>query len=245
MGGGSGPSFTPLSKLVLSTLLGLYILQLVCQRMLGLPVMELLAWQPFRGGFQPWQPITAWFLNGDPLRAFFDWLFLFFLLPMVESMYTRERLLRMAVTTLVGSVFFGLVMVLLGVVPAQQVWYGPEPWLTALLVVVGFTRPNTVFYLMFVLPIRAVWMAWGSGLMALLYLLYTRDMSSAMWLGGWICGYLWVQGGMPKGLKKWWLRQKAKKLEKRLSTFDVIEGGAENTGKPRGWKPPGSDDIIH
>lgn len=245
MGGGSGPSFTPLSKLVLGTLLSLYILQLVAQSMLGLPVIETLAWWPFRGGFQPWQPFTAWFLNDDPIRAFFDWLFLFFLLPMVESMYTRERLLRMAVTVLVGTVFFGLVMVLLGVVGAQAVWFGPEPWLTALLVVVGLTRPNTTFYLMFVLPIRASWLAWGSGLMALLFLLNGRDMSSAMWLGGWIGGYAWVQGGMPKGLKKWMLHRKAKKIEKRLSTFDVLEGGAENTGKPRGWKPPGSDDIVH
>jgi len=243
MGGGAGPSFTALSKLVLGTLLALYIVQLLAIG--GSPKGSILAWQPFRGGFQPWQPITAWFLNGDPLRAFFDWLFLFFLLPMVETMYTRQRLLRMAVTTLMGTVFFGLVMVLLGVVAPQGAWYGPEPWLTALLVVVGLTRPNTVFYLMFVLPIRASWMAWGSGLMALLYLLYSRDMSSAMWMGGWICGYVWVQGGISKELKKWMLKRKAKKLEKRLSTFDVLEGGAENTGKPRGWKPPGDDDIVH
>jgi len=245
MGGGAGPGFTPLSKMVLSTLLALYILQLICQNMLQLPVVQVLAWQPFRGGFQPWQPITAWFLNGTPLHAFFDWLFLFFLLPIVESMYTRQRLIRMAVTTLIGSVLFGLVMVLLKVVPTQTMWLGPEPWLTALVVVVGLTRPNMVFYLMFVLPIRASWMAWGSGLMALLYLLYTRDMNSAMWLGGWISGYVWVQGGMPKSLKKAYLRHKAKQVEKRLSTFDVLEGGAENTGKPRGWNPPGDDGNIH
>jgi membrane associated rhomboid family serine protease len=245
MGGGGGPSFTPLSKMVLSTLLGIYIVQLIGESMLGLPVKQTLAWHPFRGGFQPWQPFTAWFLNGDPLRTFFDWLFLFFLLPMVEEKYTRERLLRMATTTLIGTVLFAVVMVLLGVVPTQGIWYGPEPWLTALLVVVGFTRPNAVFYIMFVLPIRASWMAWGSGLMALLYLLYTRDMSSAMWLGGWICGYGFVNGGMPKGLKKWLLRRKAKKLEERLSTFDVIEGGGENTGKPKGWNPGGDDSIVH
>ncbi len=245
MGGGAGPSFTALSKVVLGCLLGLYILQLLAQNIMGLPVAQTLAWQPFRGGFQPWQPITAWFLNGDPIRAFFDWLFLFFLLPLVETMYTRERLVRMAVTTLVGSVLFGLVMVLLNVVPVQTIWYGPEPWLTALLVVVGLTRPNLTFYLMFVLPIRAAWMAWGSGMLALLFLLYSRDMSSAMWLGGWISGYAWVQGGMPKVVKKAWLRHKARKVEKRLSQFDVIEGGAENTGKPRGWKSPGEDDIVH
>ena len=245
MGGGAGPSFTPLSKMVLSTLLAIYILQLILQRMMGLPVMETMAWWPFRGGFQPWQPITAWFLTGTPMRAFFDWLFLFFLLPLVETMYTRERLARMAITVMMGTVFFGLVMVMMGVVPNQSMWFGPEPWLTALLVLVGLTRPNTTFYLMFVLPIKAAWMAWGSGLMALLFLLYSRDMSSAMWLGGWISGYLWVQGGMPKGLKKWLLSRKAKKLEKRLSTFDILEGGAENTGKPRGWRPPGDNDIVH
>jgi hypothetical protein len=247
MGGGGGPSFTPLSKVVLGSLLGLYILQLILESMLSMPVTQTLAWQPFRMGFQPWQPVTAWFLNAtqSPMRAFFDWLFLFFLIPIVETMYTRERLARLAVTTLVGSVFFGLLMVLLGVVRAQTVWYGPEPWLTALLVVVGLTRPNMTFYLMFVLPIRASWMAWGSGLMALLFLLSSRDMSSAMWLGGWICGFAVVQGGMPSFLKKAWLRYKANKVEKRLSQFDVIEGGAENTGKPRGWNPPGEDDIVH
>ena len=82
-------------------------------------------------------------------------------------------------------------------------------------------------------------------MLALLFLLYSRDMSSAMWLGGWISGYAWVQGGMPKVVKKAWLRHKARKVEKRLSQFDVIEGGAENTGKPRGWKSPGEDDIVH
>ena len=62
--------FTPLSKMVLIALVSVYILQLLAESWLGLPVIRTLAWMPFGAGFEPWQPFTAFLLNGSPTRAF-------------------------------------------------------------------------------------------------------------------------------------------------------------------------------
>jgi hypothetical protein len=111
--------------------------------------------------------------------------------------------------------------------------------LAALLVIFGLSRPNATILLMFIIPIKAAWVAWGSGLLCLLHLLSDRDMSSAMWLSGWISGYLWIRGGIEQPLKRFWLRRKHTKIKKRLSTFDVIEGG-------KGWgSSSDGDDLVH
>jgi membrane associated rhomboid family serine protease len=239
-----GMGFTPLSKSVLIGLLSLYVVQQIAERWLGLPVFQMLAWWPFGSGFKPWQPFTAFLLNGDVMRAFFDWLFLFFLLPSIEQIYSKERLLRGAIGTVLGSVIIGFVLVLVGAVSVKGPWYGIEPLLAALLVVFGLSRPNAQILLFFVLPIKAAWVAWGSGLLCLLYLLSGRDISSAMWAGGWISGYFWVQGGIPINWKKPFLKWKHQRIKKRLSRFDVIDGGKAETPRT-GWQAPGSDDNVH
>jgi membrane associated rhomboid family serine protease len=238
MGGGVG--FTPLSKLVLTTLLAIYVLQQVAQQWLKLPVIETLAWWPYGAGFQPWQPLTGWLLNGDVLRAFFDWLFLFFLLPPVEQMFSRKQLIRLTGFIVVGSAIMGLLLVTFGAVSIRTPWYGIEPLLAGLLVLFGLSRPNAQILLFFVLPVKASWVAYGSGLLCLLYLLSGRDLSSAMWAAGWLSAYLWMNGGVSRGLKKTWLKYKHQQLQRRLSRFDVIEGGRD-----QGWTPPGDDDNVH
>jgi membrane associated rhomboid family serine protease len=236
MGGGGGLSFTPLTKSLLTTLVALYIGQLV----IGAPVaMGLLAWNPFGAGFQPWQPFTAFFLNGTPMRAFFDWLFLFFILPPVEQLFGRDKLFRFAVSTYLGSIVLGMVFLLTGMVHINNgVWFGIEPFLAGLLVIFGLSRPNAQILLFFVLPVRAAWVAWGSGLLCLLYLLSDRNLSSAMWAAGWISGFVWLRGGMQKTIKQQILRWKQRQLKQKLSRFDVIEGG-------QGWGSVSDDDNVH
>ena len=80
MGGGGGVQFTPLTKMLLMFLVGLFIVQKVLESFVGFPMLATFGWMPFGQGFQPWQPFTGWFLNGSVMRAFFDWLFLFFIL---------------------------------------------------------------------------------------------------------------------------------------------------------------------
>lgn len=245
MSTGGGPSFTPLSKTILITLFALYVVQQLAERWMGLPVFQTLAWWPFRGGFQPWQPFTAFALNGGVLQAFFDWLFLFFLLPPLEQMFNKRQLMRAAISTYLGCIVLGMVLVVMGAVSVKGPWFGIQPFLAAMLVLFGLSRPNAQIYLFFVLPVKAAWVAWGSGLLCLLYLLSGRDLNSAMWAAGWISGYLWINGGIPRGWKKVVLKWKHQRLQKRLSRFDVIEGGKSDQPRSSGWKPPGNDDIVH
>ncbi len=235
---GGGFQFTPLSKAVLIALVSIYVLQLVAETWLGLPVLRTFGWLPFQGGFQPWQPFTAFALNGSPMRAFFDWLFIFFILPAVEPMFSLERLKRFAVFTYLGSIVFGFAMLLLGAVHIRGAWFGIEPLLAGLLVLFGLSRPNATILLMFIIPIKAAWVAWGSGLLCLLNVLSGRDLGSAMWLAGWLCGYVWLRGGIMPALRKTLLRFKHQQLKKKLSRFDVIEGG-------KGWGNNGDDDLVH
>ena len=236
---GGGISFTPLTKLLLSLLVGMYIVQQLLDSWLGFPMLETFGWRPFGMGFQPWQPFTAFFLNGDVTRAFFDWLFLFFILPAVEPMFSTERLKRFALFTYLGSITVGFMLMLTGAVHLNSVWFGIEPFLAALLVIFGLSRPNATILLMFIIPIKAAWVAWGSGLLCLLHLLADRDLSSAMWLSGWLSGYLWLRGGIAKVLRRPYLRWQNAKVKRKLSSFDVIEGG-------KGWgSTADDDDIVH
>ena len=236
---GGGLQFTPLTKMLLIVLIGIFIVQKVLESWLGFPMLATFGWLPFGQGFQPWQPFTAFFLNGGVTRAFFDWLFLFFILPAVEPMFTPDRLRRFALSTYFGTIIIGFLMLAVGAVRINGVWFGIEPFLAALLVVFGLSRPNATILLMFILPIKAAWVAWGSGLLCLLNLLDGRDLNSAMWLAGWISGYVWLRGGISQGLKRPFLRWKQAKVKKKLSTFDVIDGG-------KGWgNTPDSDDTIH
>lgn len=235
---GGGFQFTELSKSVLIALVSLYVIQLVAESWLGLPVLSTLAWLPFGAGFEPWQPFTAFFLNGSPTRAFFDWLFIFFILPAVEPLFTREQLKRFAVFSYLGCIVFGFAMLLIGAVQVRGAWLGIEPLLAGLLVLFGLSRPNATIYLMFIIPIKASWVAWGSGLLCLLNLLAERELGSAMWMGGWLCGYAWLRGGIMPTIRKTLLRYKHAQTKRKLAKFDVIEGG-------RGWGSSGDDDLVH
>ena len=224
--------------MVLIALVSVYVLQLLAESWLGLPVIRTLAWMPFGAGFEPWQPFTAFLLNGSPTRAFFDWLFIFFILPAVEPIFTREQLKRFAVFSYLGCIVFGFSLLLMGAVHVRGAWLGIEPLLAGLLVLFGLSRPNATILLMFIIPIKAAWVAWGSGLLCMLNLLAERDLGSAMWMGGWLCGYAWLRGGIMPTIRKLLLRFKHQQTKRKLARFDVIEGG-------RGWGNTGDDDLVH
>ena len=77
---GMGPPMTPLTRDLLIALLALFVIQLLAENWLGLPVLAKLAWWPFSSGsFEPWQPVTAFLINGpSPVEALLDWLMIYF-----------------------------------------------------------------------------------------------------------------------------------------------------------------------
>lgn len=223
--GPPSPPFSGLSRTVLIASVGLYITQLIAESWLHLPVVELLAWWPLGSDqLRPWQPLSAWLLNGpDPLAAFFTWLAIWFFLPPVEETFGSRGLSRAAATTISLSLVLGFVLQLLGAIAGQGPFYGPGPLLTTLTVLFGFSRPNATILLFFILPVRAIWIAWATGLLALLYFLATRTLGSALILTGWIAGWLWLQGISPGALRKLWLRWRYERLHRRLRDSQVID----------------------
>lgn len=203
-----GPRLTPLTKRLLVGLGVLYVAELVAENWLGLPVSGLLAWWPLgTGAFRPWQPISSLLLGGpDPLSAALSWLGIAFLLPPTEETLGTRGALRVLGFAILVSAGLALGLDALGGIKAGSPFLGQGALLTALLCLFGLLRPHAQILLFFVLPVRAGWIAWATGLLAFLGLLARRDLSSALWVGGWIAAWLWLNGAgrVLRAARRWW-----------------------------------------
>ena len=265
--GGFGFDVTDLTRRVLVALVGMYVAQLVLSEWVGVPLMAWLSWQwPPSGTFYPWQVVTAYLLNGPtPMAAFFDWLAIFFFLGPAERALGKQGLLRSVLITMAVSAVLGFGLLLTGAVVARGPFIGLNPLITALVVIFGLANPNARILLFFIIPIKASWIAWGSGLFALLNFLAFRDLDSTLWLSGWLGGYLtiraWEAGGYDKLLGRGRKRAAGPAKRKPDATsrakkkgFEIIEGGGEapsNGGGTPWWSVRDDNDdgdggpIVH
>ncbi len=250
---------TPLTKQVLIILFSLYVAQLLAESWLGLPVTSWLAWWPISSGrFQPWQPLTCWLLGAaEPLRQLFAWIVLYFFLPPAERALGRTGLKRLTIAVVVACAVLGMAMDALGVTRGAGAQLGIEPLLSAYLVVFGLAHPGASILLFFVLPVRAIWIVWGSGVIALLSFLATRGFPSALVVIGWVVAWAWMnrsrlrRSGLSLGQ-----RSSHARTQRKLRRFEVLEGGREDgaprtsgngSGRPL-WPLPRDDDddpIVH
>jgi membrane associated rhomboid family serine protease len=242
-GGASGVQVTPLARKVLISLVSLYVAQLVllrAQGIMGAPslgtgprgfIEALYLWPVGSGHWRPWQPLTSLLVNGPtPLAAFFDWLFLFFILGPVETLMGTRRFLRGMGTVVLfaaGMTFLLDGLGLLDVAGLEAAYVGLNPVMVGLLVFFGLAMPNAQIMLFFVLPVKASSVAWVAGLLSLLFFLYTPTLGTAMALFGWVGAYLWSQGKTGT-LDRWKLKWRKAKLEKELERFQVLDGGKDD-----------------
>ena len=233
--GGFGIEFTELTKRALIVLVSLYIVQLVLTFWLKFDVAGWLYLNRFGQGWTPWQPVSSLLFNSpSPLSAAFDWLILLFFVGPTERLMGRKKLLQgLAIAAGVAGLFTFIVD-LSGALVSSAPFVGLNPILTALVVFFGLSLPNATIRLFFVLPIKAAWFAWGSGLLSLLYFLALRDLDSSMALGGWVGGFLVIKYG-PDEWRKILLRYRARKVEKELEKFTVIDGGKDTDKNDDEW----------
>jgi membrane associated rhomboid family serine protease len=240
----TGPTVTPLAKWVMIGLLVLYVVQILLESWLGLPVTDVLAFFPIT--FEPfprlWQIVTFPFVQGDPVSLFWQELVLFFFFSQVEEMYGRTGMLKLALgTTLLGAATGQLLwMVQLAASPAPAMGVGC--FSMGLVVTWALSRPDANILAMFVVPIRAIWFAWASLLLAALMFLRYRTVGTGADLGAWLAGYAFVtmRFGFPRGIKRRYLKYRETRLKKKLG-FDVIEGGAGERPRPG----PPTDGHVH
>ena len=105
---------------------------------------------------------------------------------------------------------------------------GISPFVTAMIVVFGLYNPRAIIYLL-IIPVQAAWIAWGSGLFALLSFLANRTLDSSLWLGGWIAGYAFIESQPGGVIRRFFIRQKHKRTHDRLNKFKVYKGGKDDT----------------
>lgn len=232
-----GSNWTPLTRNVIVTLFAIYVLQLLS----GGVVESLFAWQPFGAGFQAWQVATSFVLGGPtPFSAVLDWLILFFLLAPVDGLLGRRGLVQALGVTWVTTVVISAGLLAAGLI-SPSVFLGIGPLLTGLVALFGFMLPHAQFLLFFVIPVKAIWFAWGSGLLAFLNLLYARDLGASLLFFAWAGAAAWLairNGALRRTQLKWKKRQ----IERKLSRFEVIEGGRQESRKKRSSDP---NDWVH
>lgn len=227
---GFGIDITELTKRALIALIALYIVELVLVFWFKIDVGRWIFMNRVGGSWMPWQLLTAQLFNHlSPMGAIFDWIILVFFLGPVERLMGRKKLLQSLGIVALGAGFVTTGLDVLGAVNVDAPFVGLNPVITALVVFFGLSLPNATIRLFFVLPIKAAWFAWGSGLVALLYFLAVRDLGSAMALSGWIMAFGVMKFG-PDEWKTMWLRYKARNIEKELAKFEILDGGKGGGG---------------
>ena len=219
---------TPLTKKLLIGIIVAYVLELI----IGQAVISLnaFAWFPDEK-FRIWQPVTHFFVldiapNFSPLRFLLSLLGIVFFMPPVEQSFRKKGLGRLLALTIGISIAFGALCSVTSIA-LQGVAYGIESYIVALLTVFCFLRPSAQILLFFILPIKAEWIGWFTGLISFLYLLANRDLGAAMQMAGWISGLVFLAQKRKGPLKKLY-KQTIGKPRAAKNPFKIIQGGKDD-----------------
>lgn len=244
------PRLSRLARNILIGMVLLYIAQIVAQNWNNLPVKETFAWwSPLHENFRPWQPLTAFLLNGPgAISAMLSWLVFYFFFPTAEEDLGRRRTFWILGLSYGVAVAFSLPLQLLGLIDPSSVFLGIHCFLTALTVIFGLTRPQASILLFFILPVRASWVAWGTGIISFFFFLTRRDLTSAVAFFGW-CGAVGDIVARPYILRSWY-RFRLSRLQREKdssirSRFRVIEGGRKGSSKRSDDDPPDLSTLYH
>jgi len=206
----------PFTKQIIFALLGLFVVLLIVENWIGIPLRELLAWHPEQIFARPWQAITHFLYQGTrPINFLFELLSIYFFLPPMQRNYGKKGIYRLSAIVLFVTAFFGALSIVLGAIAQKEPALGIGPFVTAMIVVFGLTNPRATI-LLIVFPIQAAWIAWGTGLLAALGFLSTRSLPAALWLAGWIAGYAFIELQPGGKIRRFFIRRKHQQTHKRL-----------------------------
>lgn len=228
------PPVPPVVQRVVAVLFLVYVLELASP-LIGIPWGRWFAWQPLHAGFQPWQPVTTFFVQGTSAGDVF-WVILSLVLlamfaPTITRGMSRSELGEvLGASILVGTVS-GLLIDLLGygtgATAGWRLLFGP------LFCLFGLRNPRAQVLLFFIVPVEARWFVTGAVAIASLSAL------SALGGGG---STLWAfhELGLILGVLAWWylrgpgrrrrvLANQGARVEHAARRFVVHQGGRDDT----------------
>lgn len=151
---------------------------------------------------------------------------IYFFLPVIVDSYGRKGLNRLLLWIVIITSALGTLGVITGAIPSTSApAFGLHPILIAMVAIFGLKNPFATIYVL-VFPIQASWVAWGSGILALLNFFAGRSLESLLVIGGWITGYLFVTGQGQIKPKKLWRKYSSKaQHKKRHRRLQAMDGG--------------------
>lgn len=223
---GFGISLTPTGKAMLTVYATVYVLELIGNHWLGIPLYQMLALSPPNSDhFHLWQLVTHPVIHDPqaPIGFLINCLVFYFFAGTIEAAMGTRHFLRLYALAAVGAAAGGLLFS--GLTSFGVPFAGMMPSLLALIVVFGLLQPEATILLMFVLPIKAKFISYGTIIVTALTFLAQTNAHGAYHLGG--IGLAWLYFRSPTQWfdANWWRWKYFNHAQKkRRSKFTVIPG---------------------
>jgi membrane associated rhomboid family serine protease len=227
-----GSGLTRTGKIMLLVYGSIYVLELIFEHWLQIPVVRFLVLFPLGSDlFYFWQLVTHPFLHdpGSPIGFLITCLVFYFFSAPVERNFGSRGFLVLFYGSAAGALVVGFLFSL--VTGFDAPFSGMLPSLLSMIVVFGLMNPEATILLMFVLPLKAKYLSYGTILITVLTFLAKVNPHGAYHLGGIGVGYLLLRspGNLPN-LRMLHDRYLLRRIRKKKSRFTVIDG---NKGKDK------------
>lgn len=190
-----GTNLTGLGKKLLVVYVTIYIMELLSEHWFNIPVVSFLQLYPFKlESFHFWQIMTHPFIHNpySPLIFAIGCVVFYFFAAPVETAFGGKRFLTLFYGSALGGALLGLGFSSISGLSAP--FSGMMPSLLSLVVVFGLLNPEATILLMFVLPIKAKYLSYGTIGITLLTFLAKANPHGAYHLGGILFGYIYLRG---------------------------------------------------
>ena len=223
---GFGTRMTRVGKRLLILYGAIYVTELLLEHWLHVPVVVYLQLLPPSSDyFHFWQILTHPFIHDPqaPIVFLINCLVLYFFAAPVEYALGSGRFLTLFYLAALGGALAG--MAFSGVAGFNAPFMGMLPSLLALVVVFGLLNPEATILLMFILPVKARYISYGTAGITLLTFLAKANPAGAYHLGGILCGFIYFKvPGIYWDPQLLYLKYRQWRLKKRRSRFTVIDG---------------------
>ena len=224
---GFGSYLTPLGKRLLLVYGSIYVLELLFEHWLKIGIVSVLElYPPSNLNFHFWQLITHPFIHNpnSPISFIISCIIFYFFAAPVEHAFGPKRFLIFFYTSALGGALCGLGFSF--VAGFNVPFLGMMPSLLSLIVIFGLLSPEATILLMFILPIKAKYLSYGTIIITFLTFLAKANPHGAYHLGGILFGYLYFRGlGKYFDFRLVRLKYSEWQLKRRKSRFTVIDGG--------------------
>jgi len=223
---GFGSSLTGTGKKLLLVYGAIYVLELLLEHWLHKPVVSLLQLYPLTSpDFKVWQIVTHPLIHNpnSPITFLISCIVFYFFAGPVENAFGTRRFLTLFYLSAMAGVLCGLCFSAVG--GFNSPFLGMMPSLLSMIVVFGLLNPDATILLMFVLPVKAKYLSYGTIIVTALTFLAKANPHGAYHLGGILFGYLYLKGvGNLVDLKMFYLKLRVWHLKKQRPDLRVVGG---------------------